>query len=200
MLLVILVNASLKYLMLAAKGIAYSHEIRLLCETCRRWSSVRSEFPCWCLSKNRTGQRCSQVVSPTTPSSGVGEKVSISLWFQSRGKELWQKNFLLQYSTGLHLGKKKIKNGQTNIITDFESQSSGLNDNSSSLGSDCCYSNFFLFFSIYAPYARWYEVKYCIYARSRHTCWGLIIAGGWRKCSDSRTGAEGRKAQVVHSN
>lgn len=95
---------------------------------------------------------------------------------------------------------KKIKNRQTNITTDFESQSSGVNDNSSSLGSDCCYSNFFLFFSIYAPYARWYEVKYCIYARSRPTYWGLIIAGGWRKCSDSRTGAEDRKAQVVLSN
>lgn len=110
------------------------------------------------------------------------------------------KKFSATIQYRLASGEKKIKNRQTNITTDFESQSSGLNDNSSSLGSDCCYSNFFLFFSIYAPYARWYEVKYCIYARSRPTYWGLIIAEGWRKCSDSRTGAEDRKAQVVLSN
>lgn len=97
-------------------------------------------------------------------------------------------------------GEKKSKTDKQTLPLILKVKSSGLNDNSSSLGSDCCYSNFFLFFSIYAPYARWYEVKYCIYARSRHTYWGLIIAGGWRKCSDSRTGAEGRKAQVVHSN
>lgn len=59
-------------------------------------------------------------------------------------------------STGLPLagrgGWKPEPDKQT--TPDLESESSAVNDDGFSLGSDCCSSNFLLFFSIYAPFVR----------------------------------------------
>lgn len=49
-------------------------------------------------------------------------------------------------STGLHLREGCGNQKQTIITTDFQSQSSAVNDNGFSLGSNCCSSNFFFFF------------------------------------------------------